>query len=110
MDERFTMKSDRRNLHLHRAAMARLRERPELRARCLSLLERWIRSPELAGARVYLQQWRELLLHASDEELERVTLDPDGAQALRSCSPLGPVFTPRERWALLREVNDGLRS
>ena len=99
-----SMKSDLRNLHLHRAAVKKLREHPELRAKCLVVLRRWMEMPHTRPSRIYLNRWEELLTRASDDELERVVLDPEGAQALRSCSPLGPCFTPVERWDLLREV------
>jgi hypothetical protein len=99
------LRSDLRNLHLHRAAVEKLRRDPALRGPCLALVERWLAAPELQHARPYLERWRELLTGAPDDELSRVVLDPDAGQALRKCSPLGPVFTPRERWAVLAEVS-----
>jgi hypothetical protein len=39
------------------------------------------------------------------ERLAAVVLDPIDGLTLRQCSPLGPVLTPRERWAALAEVD-----
>lgn len=105
MDE--MLQSDLRNLHLHRAALEKLRAEPSLRAACLDLLARWLAAPEHRPSRPYLERWRELLTEATEEELVRVVLDPEGGQTLRSCSPLAPVLSPAERWALLRQVRGG---
>lgn len=103
--DRGRQRSDLRNLHLHRAALDKLRQDPALRGPCLGLVERWLAALEQRPSRTYLERWQELLRSAPDDELARVVLDPDGGQALRQCSPLGPVFAPRERWALLAEVS-----
>jgi hypothetical protein len=98
-----TQRSDRRNHALHRAAVAKLRGRNDLRAMCLSLCEKWLADESKRPSGKYLERWRDLLTGASDDELAAVVLDPLGGQTLRSCSPLGPVLDPRERWALLRD-------
>lgn len=100
--------ADRRNLALHRAALAKLRSAPELRQRCLAIVERWMAQPEQASARGSLQRWRQMLLSWSVDEIGALILDPEEGQALRQCSPLGPALTPQERWAVLREVNHQL--
>ena len=100
-------RSDLRNLHLHRAAVAKLIGSPALREPCLALVCKWLAAEELRGSRPYFERWRELLETASDDELVRIVLDPERGQALRSCSPLGPVLTSKERWELLREVDSG---
>ena len=97
--------SDLRHLHLHRMALEKLRERPALRRQCLELLDRWLASPEQAPSRTWLEQWREMLTDWPLERIAGTVLDPEGGQTLRQCSPLGPVLTPRERWAALAEVN-----
>lgn len=97
-------RSDARSLHLHRAVVAKLRGHPERRLPCLALVNRWLAAPELQASRPYFERWRALLENASDDEFERVVLAPAEGQALRSCSPLGPVLTNHERWALLREA------
>lgn len=99
-------KSDLRNLQLHRVVVQKLRETPALRAPCLALAERWLASPEQSSSRPWLHQWVEMLRDWPIEEIARIVLDPDGGQTLRQCSPLGPALTPRERWAVLAEVND----
>ncbi len=102
-----TQRSDARNLALHRAALTKLRAKPELRRPCLDLVNRWLQSPGIEPSQVYLERWRDLLMSTSDDDLERTVLDPEAGQALRSCSPLGPVFTPRERWAVLAREDRG---
>ncbi len=81
----------------------KLRGRADLRVQCLSLCEKWLADETKRPSRKYLERWRELLTSASDAEFASVVLDPQGGQTLRSCSPLGPVLDPRERWALLRD-------
>jgi len=97
-------RTDRRNLALHEAALRKLRADPGLAEACRALLDRWLRSPELSASRPYLARWRELLAGSLDE-LSAVVPDEERGQALRQCSPLGPVFTARERWKILAGVN-----
>src|SRR4051812_12170563 len=98
--------ADARNLHLHRAALDKLRLQPELRRPCLALVEEWLARPN--AAKQWLEQWREMLASWPVEGIAEVVLDEAGGQTLRQCSPLGPLFTPRERWKLLEEVNHAL--
>ena len=100
--------ADMRNLELHRVALDKLRAFPQLTARCLELLERWLSQPECRPARQYLEHWREMLSGWSVDRIAAVVLDPEGGQALRQCSPLGPALSPQERWAVLRIVNQGI--
>ena len=100
--------ADRRNLALHRAALANLRRDPALRARCLALVTRWLAAPEHAPARAPLARWRDMLAGWSDDAIAAVVLDADEGQTLRQCSPLAPALTPQERWAVLRTVNRDL--
>ena len=39
------------------------------------------------------------------DRMADTVLDPEEGQALRQCSQLGPVLSPRERWAALAVVN-----
>jgi len=105
MDAHGHSRADRRNLHLHRAALAKLREDPHLLEPCIALVETWLKAPEQRAAQPYLERWREMLTRWSLADVARVVLDEIAGQALRQCSPLGPALTPRERWALLEEVN-----
>jgi hypothetical protein len=101
-------RADRRNLVLHKAALDELRASPELRARCLALVEKWLVQPEQAHARRYLESWRDMLATWTFDDIAALVLDPDRGQALRQCSPLGPALTPQQRWRLLDEVNRAL--
>ncbi|MSP61480.1 MAG: hypothetical protein EXR72_14265 [Myxococcales bacterium] len=71
---------------------------------CLRLVEEWLATPNPPAGK-WLEQWREMLAHWPVERLAEVVLDELGGQTLRQCSPLGPLFTPRERWKLLEEIN-----
>lgn len=100
--------ADARNLQLHRAAFEKLRANPALKARVLELTERWLSSKDHECSRPWLEAWREMLTSWDLGSLEREVLQPEHGQILRQCSPLAPVLTPRERWAVLREVNERL--
>ncbi len=101
-------RADRRNLHLHRVALAKLQAEPGLAGRCVALLDRWLATPDHAPSRRWLEQWREILTEWEVERMADIVLDPEGRQTLRQCSPLGPLLTPQERWAALRDVNQTL--
>jgi hypothetical protein len=100
--------ADMRNLELHRVALDKLRAFPQLTERCLELLDRWLSQPECRPALQYLERWREMLSGWSVDRIAAVVLDPEGGQALRQSSPLGPALSPQERWAVLRTVNQGI--
>ena len=102
-------RADRRNLHLHRAALDNLRLRPELRAPCLRLVEAWLARPD-HPALPWLRKWQQMLADWPVDRLAEAVLDAERGQTLRQCSPLGPVLTPQERWRLLAEVNRELAS
>ncbi len=99
-----------RNLHLHRAALAKLHDRPEFRKACLDLVERWLVQPSLQASRPWLEQWRDMLASWDWQRLAETVLDEAAGQTLRQCSPLGPVLSPRERWSLLAEVERQLQA
>lgn len=101
-------RADQRNLHLHRAALDKLRHEPTLRQACLALVRRWLADPDQQHARPYLEQWQVMLTEWSPDSLEALVLDDKRGQPLRQCSPLAPTLTPRERWRLLAEINRAL--
>jgi hypothetical protein len=101
-------RADARNLALHQAALLKLKQRPELQARVLELLDRWLGQEELQSARRSLETWREMLTSWSLAAVQEQVLDEERGQVLRQCSPLAPVLTPRERWAILKTVNERL--
>ncbi|MCC6811326.1 MAG: hypothetical protein IT381_28100 [Deltaproteobacteria bacterium] len=98
-------KADARNLGLHQVALKKLAQHPELRVRCIALVDRWLAMPERAPSASWLRDWRQMLETWSDAQLASVVLDEVGGQTLRQCSPLGPALTPRERSAALIEIN-----
>ena len=102
-------KADTRNFALHRAALQKLQEQPDLRRPCLELVERWLGQQEQAPSKRWLQQWRDMLTDWTDEEMAEVVLDEEAGQSLRQCSPLGPTLTPQERWRLLADIESSLK-
>lgn len=99
-------KADLRNWHLHRVALEKLHRHPELMSAVLSLLDGWLRDEKLRASYSYLQQWRELLTTSPFEEMRALLLDTERGQALRQCSPLGPLLTPQERWQAFQEAGE----
>ena len=97
--------ADRRNLHLHHAAFAKLRADAGLRRPCIELVERWLADPALESASPWLREWHTMLVDWPVERMEAAVLAGDAGQVLRQCSPLGPVVTPQERGAVLAEVD-----
>jgi hypothetical protein len=102
------LKADIRHLHLHRVALDKLRVEPARRAACIALVDRWLASPEQVSSRPWLEEWRRMLVEWPIERIANSVLDFEGGQILRRCSPLGPVLTPRERWAALAQVERDL--
>ena len=103
-------KADRRNLHLHRVAIQKLRRQPELRKPALKLVEKWLLDEAAQCSRKWLEEWRVMLSEWTLDRLEGAVLDEEYGQTLRQCSPLGPILTPQERWKALREINERMRS
>lgn len=97
-------RSDLRNLRLHRAAIEKLRRHPELREPCLDLVREWRQRKENQASAPWLAQWHEMLSCWSVDRIADAILGPEEGQTLRQCSPLAPVLTPRERWAVLEAV------
>jgi len=101
-------RADARSLELHRAAFEKLSRHPELRVAALGLVERWLEREEVRSSKRWLEEWRDMLSSWTLAAMVEHVLDAEGGQVLRQCSPLSPVLTPRERWAVLREVNKRL--
>ncbi|HOY59324.1 MAG TPA: hypothetical protein PK640_14480 [Verrucomicrobiota bacterium] len=97
-------KADLRNWQLHRAALDKLRQQPELLRSVLALLEGWLRDENLCASRAGLLQWQQMLTGWPLDRVRLAVLDAEQGQALRQCSPLGPVLTPKERWRVLEEI------
>ena len=99
-------RTDERHLALHRAAFENLAEQPELQARVLELLERWLGREDLRSSRRWLERWQEMLTSWSLAARKEHVLDQEHGQVLRQCSPLAPALTPRERWAVLKGIHE----
>ena len=98
-------RAEARNLRLHQLAFEKMRRQPELKAKVLALLDRWIASEDQQPSRPWLLKWREMLQSWPIDRMTQEVLDREGGETLRQCSPLAPVLTPRERWAALKLVS-----
>ena len=72
------------------------------RERARHLLERW--SADDVMPEPYARRWRTLLDLPLEDLARAITTDDEQARDLRQCSPFAGVLTPRERWAIIREV------
>jgi hypothetical protein len=93
---------DQRSLELHRLIARRLREHPQRLERVRQTLARWktIVDPR---SQPYVVQWQRLVDTGMDAVLSVAVEDSERAAALRQCTPLGGVLTPRERWEFLKQ-------
>jgi hypothetical protein len=98
-------KADLRNWHLHRVALEKLQQHPELLSSVLGLLDGWLGDDNLRCSRPWLEQWREMRTAWPFEKMRATLLDAERGQTLRQCSPLGLVLTAQERWQALREAS-----
>jgi len=92
--------AERRSLAFHRAVAERLDE--QVRARARGKLEQWAAGGQIADT--YAQRWRRILDLPLDELAAAITADDEATRDLRQCTPFAGVLTPRERWAIIREV------
>ena len=93
---------DRRSLELHQLIARRLREHPERLERVRETLARWktIVDPR---SQPYVAEWQRLVDAGMDAALSVAVEDSERAAALRQCTPLGGVLSPRERWAFFKQ-------
>jgi len=97
-------KADERSLELHQAALEKLGKNPELRPPVVKLVERWLEREDQRSSRPWLEEWRDMLTTWTLPAIMDLVLDEERGHVLRQCSPLAPVLTPRERWAVLKRV------
>lgn len=98
---------EERILARHRIVAERLQADPQaVLAHARANLERWARSYPIDQIPGWLQEWRDLLEHPLAEILEILVSESENARRLRSSSPFAGIVSPRERWAIHREIND----
>lgn len=93
---------DDRSRALHTLVAEKIRQDPARLDHARAILARW-RAIVCANTQSYLLEWERILGSSTDEILAVAVEDSQRADALRQCSPLACVLSPRERWAFLRE-------
>jgi hypothetical protein len=93
---------DDRSRALHGLVAEKIRQDPARLDRARVILARW-REVVCPNTQPYLLEWDRILRLHMDEILAVAVEDSQRADALRQCSPLACVLSPKERWAFLRE-------
>ena len=94
---------DRMSFRLHQAIAAKLRAHPELLAIAHDNLDRW--SKLNSRTQPYWDKWREMLALPLEQLLDLMLEDSERMTALRHTSPFAGVLTPKERWAILNQLD-----
>ncbi len=94
--------AEERSIALHRAIAERLASEPGLVARARKRVEGWIARGE-PGA-FYAREWARLLALPADALARALVDSSEHGRALRQVSPFAGALSPRERWAIWREV------
>ena len=98
---------EQRILARHRLIAERLQADPErVLGHTRANLERWARSYSEDRLPGWLREWRTLLERPLPEILAILVSDSENTRRLRSSSPFAGIVSPRERWAIHREIRD----
>ena len=98
---------EQRILARHRLIAERLQADPErVLAHSRANLERWARAYPDEQVPGWLREWQELLERPLADVLAILLSESENARRLRSSSPFAGIVSPRERWAINREIRD----
>ena len=92
---------DDRSRALHALVAEKVRQDPERLNHARAVLARW-RETVCANTQPYMLEWERILGSSTDEILAIAVENSQRGDALRQCSPLACILSPRERWAFLR--------
>lgn len=95
---------DDRSRALHVLVAEKIRQDPARLDHARTILARW-RATVCANTQPHMLEWERILGSSTDEILAIAVENSQRGDALRQCSPLACVLSPRERWAFLREWN-----
>lgn len=96
-----------RILARHRVIAGRLQaDPPTVLAHARANLQRWARHYPDDQVPAWVLEWSELLEHPLPDILDTLVSDSENARRLRSSSPFAGILSPRERWAIHREMGD----
>ena len=99
--------AEARSLAYHRVIAERLAADATLRARARARVASWRTTGEVHLT--YVAAWEQALASSTDD-LARLLTDPgEEARTLRQSSPFAGALSPRERWAIWREVGERAR-
>jgi len=87
---------DARSLALHRLAIKRIREQPELLQTAHEIVTRWMRTVS-PNSRGYLETWQYLIEQGVDALEEVACRDDERSTALRQSSPISCTLPLAER-------------
>jgi hypothetical protein len=94
--------AEERSIAYHRAIATRLREDPALLARVRARVAQWIARGDPHPA--YGREWDRILKLPIDGIVAALVDPSERARALRQVTPFAGALSPRERWAIGREV------
>jgi hypothetical protein len=100
-------RNDRVNLAYHRAIAERLLSDPGVLARARERVDAWAERGTVH--RHYVDEWQSVLQRHPQEIASLLADEGAHAMALRQVSPFAGVLTPRERWAIWRELRGSAR-
>ncbi|MGH8475304.1 MAG: hypothetical protein ACRERS_04220 [Methylococcales bacterium] len=91
----------------HRVIAERLRQDPHrVMAKARHNLSRWSEHYAPHERPAWMREWGLLLDGSLDEVLTILLSDSEKARRLRSSSLFAGILSARERWALLKRIND----
>ncbi len=94
--------AEERSLAYHRAVGERLGERPEVLDRARARVNAWLEQGHPHP--LYARAWARLLDLPTDGLAAALVDRSEEARSLRQVTPFAGALTPRERWAIWREV------
>jgi hypothetical protein len=94
--------AEERSLEAHRRVAERIRCDPHLIDDARARLGRWVAAGTVAPA--YAKKWTEALDGPLEALLALIVSETERMRAMRQVSPFAGVLSPRERWAVWREV------
>ncbi len=98
---------EKRILAQHRIVAERLMADPEKVLRFASAnLQRWSSRSENGNRPLWMDEWMQLLSQPPEVIAQVLTSGSEEAIRMRSSSPFAGSLSPRERWALYREIQD----
>lgn len=91
----------------HRVIAERLRQDPQrVMAKARDNLRRWSDCYCVDERPAWMVEWDRLLDGRPDDLMDILLGDHEKARRLRSSSPFAGILTARERWALLKNIDD----